>query len=97
MDVTTVRLPQNPDVWVTDLLWDALSLLRPRPDDPWIIGGDFNLSETFDDRASGPRGNHEYLGRMNRLGLTDCLREAKKALTPIWAMATIRPISATDL
>lgn len=82
VDVKAVRLTQNRDVWVGDLLWAALSLHKPQPGDPWIIGGDFNLCETFDSWRGGPRGNREYLDRMEQLGLVDCLRFAKGALTP---------------
>jgi endonuclease/exonuclease/phosphatase family metal-dependent hydrolase len=82
IDVTTVRLSQNPDVWVGDLLWAALSLKKPQPDDPWIVAGDFNLCETFDSWRGGPRGNREYLDRMHQLGLVDCLRVTKGVLTP---------------
>lgn len=82
VDVTAVRLTQNRDVWVGDLLFAALSLNKPQPGDPWIIGGDFNLCETFDAWRGGPRGNREYLDRMDQLGLVDCLRYAKGALTP---------------
>jgi exonuclease III len=82
VDVTAVRLTQNRDVWITDLLWAALSLNKPQPDEPWIIGGDFNLCETFDSWRGGPRGNREYLDRMHQLGLVDCLRFTKGVLTP---------------
>ena len=82
IDVTTVRLLQNRDVWVGDLLWAALYLNRPQADDPGIIAGDFNLCETFDSWKGGPRGNREYLDRMDQLGLVDCLRFEKGALTP---------------
>ena len=34
VDVTAVRLTQNRDVWVTDLLWAALSLSKPQPGEP---------------------------------------------------------------
>jgi exonuclease III len=81
-DVTAVRLTQNRDVWVSDLLWAALSIHKPQPDDPWVIGGDFNLCETFDTWRGGPRGNREYLERMENFGLVDCLRYAKGAPTP---------------
>jgi endonuclease/exonuclease/phosphatase family metal-dependent hydrolase len=82
IDVTTVRLLQNRDVWVGDLLWATLCLDKPQADDPWIIAGDFNLCETFDSWKGGPRGNREYLDRMDQLGLVDCLRFVKGALTP---------------
>lgn len=82
VDVTAVRLMHNRDVWVGDLLWAALSRNKSQPGDPWIIGGDFNLCETFDAWRGGPRGNREYLDRMDQLGLVDCLRYAQGTLTP---------------
>ncbi|MBA3534945.1 MAG: hypothetical protein H0T73_23795 [Ardenticatenales bacterium] len=82
VDVSSVRLTQNRDVWVGDLLWAALSRIKPQPDECWIIGGDFNLCETFDSWRGGPRGNREYLDRLAALGLVDCLRYTKEALTP---------------
>lgn len=82
IDVTAVRMPQNRDVWVGDLLWAALYLEKPQPDDPWIVAGNFNTCETFDLGARGPVGGREYLNRMSKLGLVDCLRSAKGVLTP---------------
>jgi hypothetical protein len=84
IDLSAVRLLQNPGVWVADLLWSALCLNKPQSGDPWIIAGDFNLSETFDHWRGGPRGNRKYLDRMDGLGLVDCLRHTKKALTPTY-------------
>jgi exonuclease III len=83
LDVTSVRLThQKRDIWVADLLWAALCFNRPQPSACWIIGGDFNLCETFDSWRGRPRGNREYLERMSQLGLVDCLRYAKRVLTP---------------
>jgi endonuclease/exonuclease/phosphatase family metal-dependent hydrolase len=82
VDVAGIRLTQNRNVWVADLLWAALSLINPKSSDPWIIAGDFNLCETFDSWPGGPRGNREYLDRLQRLGLVDCLRYQRGALTP---------------
>lgn len=82
IDVTEVRLTRNSDVWVADLLWASLQKQRPNPDEPWIVAGDFNLSETFDLWRGGPRGNREYLDRMAALGFVECLRRAKGVLTP---------------
>ena len=74
---------QNRDVWVGDLLWAALRLNKPQADDPWIIAGDFNLCETFNSWKGGTKGEiAEYLDRMDKLGLVDCLRFAKGGLTP---------------
>ena len=81
-DVTGVRLTLNRDVYVMDLLWSSLKYQRQELDQPWIIGGDFNLSETFDLWQVKPRGNREYLDRMRELGLIECLRQSKGILTP---------------
>ncbi len=85
IDVTEVRLKlQKRDVYVMDLLWSSLKYQRQELDQPWIIGGDFNLSETFDLWKGGPRGNREYLDRMRELGLIECLRQSKGRLTPTY-------------
>jgi endonuclease/exonuclease/phosphatase family metal-dependent hydrolase len=82
IDVSGVKLTQNPDVWVSDLLWASLNHLHPGPFSEWIIAGDFNSSETFDQWRDGPRGNREYLDRMASLGLVECLRQAQGKLSP---------------
>ncbi len=82
IDVADVKLTQNPDVWVSDLLWASLTLQLPGSSADWIIAGDFNLSETFDLWRGGPRGNREYLDKMESLGLVECLRRAQGKLTP---------------
>jgi exonuclease III len=79
IDTTGVQLTQSRDVWVADLLCTALAG-DPRRDS--IVGGDFNLSETFDAWRGGPRGNREYLDRMAALSMTECLRHAAGALVP---------------
>jgi len=85
-DVTGIKLGQNPDVWVTELL--RASLLEVDLTGPWVIGGDFNSSETFDYMwGSRPRGNREILDRMNVLGFTEVLRHSKNALTPTFMNA----------
>jgi hypothetical protein len=82
MDVTSVRLTLNRDVWVADLLWASLAQMKLDDRELWVLGGDFNLSETFDLWPGGPRGNREYLDRMEKLGLQECLRMTKGVLTP---------------
>jgi hypothetical protein len=74
VDVSTVKLPENPEIWVSDLV---VAALREQPDlatEPWLIAGDFNACETFDSWKGGPRGNRRWLDRMGSLGLVDCLR-----------------------
>lgn len=80
LDTGRVKLKQNPDVWVADLLLASLRSMDEHT--RWIVGGDFNLSETFDAWRGGPRGNREYLDRAAALGLAECLRTAKGALVP---------------
>jgi exonuclease III len=82
MDVSSVKLTLNRDVWVTDLLWASLLHINLNRREPWVVAGDFNLSETFDLWPGGPRGNREFLDRMAALGLEECLRMTKGALTP---------------
>jgi endonuclease/exonuclease/phosphatase family metal-dependent hydrolase len=81
VDVSSIKLTLNPDVWVADLLWAALRSIDLHKD-LWLVAGDFNLSETFDAWRGGPRGNREYLDRMATLGMTECLRKMKGQLTP---------------
>ena len=81
--VDVAEIGQNGTVWVSDLLWESLNHLQPDPDEAWIIAGDFNLSETFDEwTPTKPRGNREYLLSMETLGLVECLRKVKGKLTP---------------
>jgi exonuclease III len=79
VDITTVKLKQNPKLWVTEILWSALKNAN-LVDAPWIVGGDFNSSETFDLTFSS--GNREILDRMESLGFTECLRKYNDKLTP---------------
>jgi endonuclease/exonuclease/phosphatase family metal-dependent hydrolase len=80
INTSPVRLTQNPDVWLSDILLAALQ--STMDGGPWVIGGDFNMSETFDQWTGGPRGNREYLDRLTTFGLTECLRHSRGRLTP---------------
>lgn len=83
IDVEPVKLKLNPKVWVTELLWAALRSRDTSGAAPWIVGGDLNASETFDQLSSGgPRGNREILDRMAELGFVECLRQAQGQLVP---------------
>ena len=82
IDTSNVRLTENKDVWVADLLWTSLKHLKINLEDSWVVAGDFNLSETFDHWTGGPRGNREYLDRMAKLGFTECLKSFQNKLTP---------------
>jgi hypothetical protein len=66
-DVGAVKLTQNPDVWVTDILVAALREYLASTRAEWLIAGDFNSCESFDQWKGGPRGNREWLDRMAAL------------------------------
>ena len=83
IDVSQVKLKLNPDVWGTEILWAALKEAEIKNTN-WIIGGDFNSSETFDKEwqinngktyGLQSSGNKEILNRMKNLGLSECLRK----------------------
>jgi exonuclease III len=82
VDVSSVKLTLNRDVWVADLLRASLAHMKLDRRHPWVVAGDFNLSETFDLWPGGPRGNCEFLDRLGALGLEECLRTTKGVLTP---------------
>ncbi len=79
IDVSSVKLKQNPRLWVTDILWATLNKAN-LADVPWIVGGDLNSSETFDSTFGS--GNRETLDRMEALGFTECLRMFNGKLIP---------------
>ena len=79
IDTSGIRLRLNRDVWLADILLAAL----PAADgSEWVVGGDFNLSETFDAWPGGPRGNREHLDRIADRGFTECLRKTTGRVTP---------------
>jgi exonuclease III len=87
-DVTQLKLANSSHLWVTELLYAALSSIPTLRDDPWIIGGDLNASETFDYLwPGGPRGNRELLDRLVDLGLVEALRHTNGGLVPTFRNA----------
>lgn len=82
VDLTSIRLPHGRGVWVSDLLRAWLSQCHPDPQEQWVIGGDFNSSETFDHKRDGNRGNREGLEKVASVGLVEYLRCAQGGLTP---------------
>lgn len=60
-------------LWVADLVRDAIRHMALANEDA-VVGGDLNLSETFDSWPGGPRGNAEYLSLMQQLGFVETLR-----------------------
>ncbi len=90
IDTSPIKLKDNPDVWATEILWSALKNIITN-NQIWIVGGDYNSSETFDKKWQqehsvrfGIRssGNREILDRMNKLGFTECLRGYNGKIVP---------------
>ncbi len=78
-EVNIVKRKQNNYLWVDDLLREALKNENNLDNERWIIGGDFNASETMDYLwKNGPHGNLEHLGIMQNIGFIDCLRHTAK-------------------
>lgn len=93
IDAKGIQLENNPDIWVTELLWASLKSEKNMEDIPWIIAGDFNSSVTFDTMwKGGPRGNQEIQDRMATLGLTECLALFQGKLTPTFRNASNKKV-----
>ena len=71
IDITSIKLEHNPDIWFTEILWSLLNNSANAEKDHWIIGGDFNSSVLFD--LPRDRSNREIIQRLHALGMTDCL------------------------
>jgi hypothetical protein len=84
-------IAHNPDVWLSDILLKSLRYHIPGSLDSWIVAGDFNLSETFDQESWSAGGNREYLDQLSEFGLTECLRKHKGALTPTFRNTKVEP------
>ena len=83
LDLAGVKLVLNPQLYFTEIIWKVLADSIARTSGEWIVGGDFNSSETFDHMwGPKPRGNRELMDRMNAAGLHDALREKAGQLTP---------------
>ncbi|MGC8757803.1 MAG: endonuclease/exonuclease/phosphatase family protein [Caldisericaceae bacterium] len=89
-NVSAVKLKENPDVWATEIIWSALKHTISK-DEQWVVGGDFNISETFDKEwqenagikfALRSSGNKEILDRMYAIGFKECLRGYNKEIVP---------------
>lgn len=81
-DASRLKLAANPDIWCTEILWDLLCHMMPLRPCQWIVGGDFNSSESFDFGPGGDRGNREIMDRLARLGFKEMLREHHGKLVP---------------
>jgi len=87
IDVSPVKLKSNSEVWATEIIWAALKNTVSN-NELWVVGGDYNSSETFDkDWPGGPPGiisdgNKEIRERMYSIGFKECLREYNGKLVP---------------
>lgn len=79
IDVSSVMLKENPELWVTEILWSALKNAN-LSGAPWVVAGDLNSSPTFD--LTWSSGNQEILDRMKKLGFTECLYRYNSKLVP---------------
>ncbi len=87
VDVSGVKLDQNPDVWLTEILWKALQNKRIMDEDDWVVAGDLNSSPTFDIKWK-PRGNDQIMRRMEELGFYECLKGFHNAIVPTYRTPT---------
>ena len=82
-DVAGFKLDSNKDIYATEFLTEhlrnSISGLGT-----WLIGGDFNSSETFDTWQQKPRGNKEFMDRLELLHLRECLRGFNGLLVPTY-------------
>jgi len=77
-----VKLENNPELWVTELLYASL-LNENIENNSWIIGGDLNSSLTFDNYSSKLfQGNFEIQNRMKALGFIECLNTFNNDIVP---------------
>ena len=48
VDVSGIKLTNNPDIWLTEILYALLSTSKVADGTNWIVAGDFNSSVKFD-------------------------------------------------
>jgi len=89
VNTDSVRSESNSDVWPIDILWTGLKDTVSN-NQKWMVGGDFNTSETFDE--SWGSGNKEFLERMRGIPLLECLREYSGRIVPTFQNAQNKKI-----
>lgn len=104
VDVSDVKLSKNSKLWVTEIIWSALKNMVTKRE-KWIVGGDYNSSETFDKEYQKKHGlknvllsdgNREIRDRMYELGFKECLLEYNKELTPTYKHSKGKVIHQLD-
>jgi endonuclease/exonuclease/phosphatase family metal-dependent hydrolase len=81
LDTSAVKPAQSVELYLAHVLWAALP---NRTSEPWVVGGDFNLSETFDESPNLPHGVGDWLDRMTTSAYTECLRASQGQVTPTY-------------
>lgn len=103
-EISQVKLKLNSGVWATEIIWSALKNTISN-DESWIVGGDYNSSETFDKVyqlehgiTSGliSDGNKEIRDRMYLIGFKECLREYNDKLVPTYKHTNNKIIHQID-
>lgn len=71
IDVTSVKLKANPDLWFLDVLF---FFLKSKLGSRFLVGGDFNYSRLLDVTLGGERGNNEFFDRVANEGFVSLHR-----------------------
>lgn len=79
-EISKIKLKNNQKIWGTELFWSALLNQSFNENKNWIVGGDFNASQTFDFPKN--RGNQEFLDRMKAISFEECLFISNGKLIP---------------
>jgi len=73
VDVTSIKLRKNPDLWLLDVVFYFLKTLLGQR---LLVGGDFNYSRLLDETMAGgrDRGNNEFFDRIGDEGFVSIHR-----------------------
>jgi exonuclease III len=80
VDISKIKRKGNSHIGLNTILWILLKEIKDLKLGRWIIGGDFNVSPTFDKDYPGGApglvipGMKETFDRMDNLGLIECLK-----------------------
>ena len=90
INISPLKLQGNPKIWGTEIIWSALKNTISN-NERWIVGGDYNISETFDIKWQNENkkrfsvrshGSREIIDRMYNLGFKECLRKYNNKIIP---------------
>lgn len=71
IDVTDMKLKQNPDLWLLDVVF---FFLKAQLGTRFMVGGDFNYSRLLDTTLGEERGNNEFFDRVATEGFVSLHR-----------------------